>query len=154
MTQGNSRALAAIFWAGLVCGCMDITAAFVTWWPKGITPMRILRGISAGLLGISKARAGGWKTAALGLGLHFFIAFTWATVFYVASRKIEFMTRQAIATGVLYGVMVYLVMYWVVKPLSLVPPSTFSWSATIVAVLTHIVCVGLPISLVVKKVAG
>ena len=46
-----TRALPAIFWAGLAAGVMDITAAFVTWWPQGVTPARILKGIAGGLLG-------------------------------------------------------------------------------------------------------
>jgi len=145
-----SRAFRAIFWAGLLCGVMDITAAFVTWAPKGITPARILRGISTGLLG-PRALQGGWKTAALGLACHFFVAFSAATVFYLASRKITFMTRHFIAAGVLYGVAVYLVMYWVVMPLSLVRRGPFSWTNTIIAIITHMVCVGSPISFVMHR---
>ena len=60
------------------------------------------------------------------------------------------MTRRPFLSGALYGIAVYLVMYWIVKPLSYVRPMPFSWSATAVAVITHIVCVGLPISLVVR----
>ncbi|HLW99145.1 MAG TPA: hypothetical protein VKR82_10895 [Candidatus Acidoferrales bacterium] len=153
MAHTESRAGAAIFWAGLVCGCMDITAAFVTWGIKGVSPARILRGIASGLLG-AKALKGGWDIAALGLACHFFIAFCAATVFYLASRRIEFMTRRAIVAGVIYGVIVYVVMYWMVKPLSLVAPRPFSWTETVVAIVTHIVCVGLPISLIVKRVAA
>jgi hypothetical protein len=40
--------------------------------------------------------------AVLGLALHFLIAFSAATVFYVASRKIAFMTLQPVLSGVLY----------------------------------------------------
>jgi hypothetical protein len=130
---------------------MDITAAFVTWGIKGISPARILRGIASGLMGV-KALKGGWDIAVLGLACHFFIAYTAATVFYVVSRRIEFMTRRAVTAGVIYGVIVYAVMYWGVKPLSLVAARPFSWREHVVAILTHIVCVGLPISLVVKMV--
>jgi hypothetical protein len=49
-----------------------------------------------------------------------------------------------------YGVLVYLVMYWVVMPLSNYHRRPFSLSVTIVAILTHMVCVGLPISLAVR----
>ena len=150
MRLPKSRAASAIFWAGLIAGAMDITAAFVTWAPQGVSPIRILQGIASGLLG-AYSFAGGWKTAALGLVCHFFIAFSAATVFYVASRKIIFMTRRPVASGILYGVAVYFVMYWIVLPLSSFHKGPFSWSATVIAIITHMVCVGTPISLVINR---
>jgi len=150
--SAQPRALPVIVRAGLLCGVLDITAAFVTWAPKGVMPADILHGIASALIG-PQSFQGGWPTAALGLALHFFIAFSAATVFYLASRKLLFMTRQPVLSGVLYGVVVYLVMYWVVVPLSRYHPHPFSISVTAIAILTHMVCVGLPISLVVRSYA-
>jgi uncharacterized membrane protein YagU involved in acid resistance len=87
----------------------------------------------------------------LGAALHFLIAFSAAGVFYGASRKLIFLRRRPVLSGVLYGIVVYFFMYWVVMPLSAYHKSPFSISATIIAVVTHIVCVGLPISLVVRR---
>jgi len=145
----SSRPFAAILAAGLLAGAMDITAAFITWAPRGISPGRILRGIASGLLGPS-AFSGGAATAALGLALHFFIALSAAAVFYFASRKIAFMTEHPICAGVLYGVCVYLVMYWVVMPLSRFHPRQ-TVTGTAIAIVTHMVCVGLPISMMVRR---
>ncbi len=151
MTQSTkSRALVAIFWAGLVAGTMDITAAFVTLWPQGISPFRILKGIAAGLLG-PEAYAGGRFADALGLACHFFIAYSAATVFYLASRRISLMTRRPILSGALYGVCVYVVMYWIVVPLSRLHRWPRSIKAALIAIVIHIVCVGLPISLIVRR---
>lgn len=144
------RTFSAICWAGLTCGVLDITAAFVTWAPKGVTPTRILQGIASGVLG-PRSFSGGKETAAIGLGFHFLIAFSAATVFYMASRKLLWMTQQPILAGVLYGVAVYLVMYWIVMPLSNFRKGPFSWSATVIAIITHVICVGLPISLVIRR---
>ena len=144
----KSQPFPAIFCAGLTCGILDISAAFITWGIKGVQPIRILQSVASGLLGV-KAFSGGWETAALGGVCHFLIAFSAATVFYAASRKIRLMTRLPILSGVLYGVAVYLVMYWIVMPLSLVHRGPFSLTATVIAILTHMVCVGLPISLIV-----
>jgi hypothetical protein len=91
----SPRAFPAILYAGLTCGVMDITAAFITWRIKGVHPARVLRGIAAGLLG-PKSFQGGLRTAALGLAIHFFIAFSAATVFYFDSRKISFLLLQPI----------------------------------------------------------
>jgi hypothetical protein len=147
----NSRAFAAIFSAGLLCGVMDISAAFITWWPKGIKPPRLLQGVAAGWLG-PKSFDGGMPTAALGLAFHFLIALTAATVFYVASRYVSFMIDRPLISGVLYGIAVYLVMYWVVMPLSNFH-RTQTVTSSIVAIITHIVCVGLPISLVIHRLS-
>jgi len=128
---------------------MDITAAFITWWPKGVKPPRLLQGVAAGWLGPSSFN-GGMATAALGLAFHFLIAFTAAFVFYVASRRLAFMIQQPVVSGVLYGIMVYLVMYRVV-----IPFSNFHRAQTVtssmVAIITHVICVGLPISLVIHR---
>ena len=145
----NSRAFAAIISAGLLCGVMDITAAFITWWPKGGKPPRLLQGVAAGWLGPNSLN-GGMATAALGLAFHFLIAFTAAGVFYVASRRLAFMIQQPVVSGVLYGLAVYLVMYWVVMPLSNFH-GTKTVTSSIVAIITHIICVGLPISLVIHR---
>jgi hypothetical protein len=153
-TAGETRAFKTIVYAGLTCGVMDISAAFITWYPKGISPERVLQGVASGWVGRDAALSGGAQMAAVGLATHFFIAFTWATIFYIASRKVAFLTQKAVISGITYGVFVYGVMYWIVRPLSNVPHGgAFSWFNTIIAVLTHMVCVGLPIALVTARIA-
>ncbi len=149
MREWRPSAGRAIVLAGLVAGVLDITAAFVTWAPKGVSPVRILQGIASGLLGPSSF-SGGAKTALLGLVLHFVIAFSAASVFYIASRRLPTLTQRPFLWGPLYGVAVYTVMYWVVMPLSRFHRGAFSLTNTVIAILTHIVCVGLPIALVVR----
>jgi uncharacterized membrane protein YagU involved in acid resistance len=130
---------------------MDISAAILTWKIKAnVPPIRVLQSVASGWMG-KDAFAGGAKTAALGLAFHFLIAFTAAVVFYLASKKIRFLLNSVWAAGVLYGVAVYGFMYWVVMPLSNVRRGSFSWEVTITAIITHIVCVGLPIALSVRK---
>jgi hypothetical protein len=146
----ESHSFPAIFLAGLLAGCLDITAAFITWQIQGFGPSIIMKGIASGLLGPT-AFDGGWQIAMLGLACHFFIAFSAATVFYVASRSIKFMTSRPVVSGIFYGMAVYVVMYWIVVPLSRVERSPVTFWGTVVAILTHIVCVGIPISLVVRR---
>ncbi len=78
----------AVLSAGFTCGVLDITAALVVYGYLGVKPMRLLQGIASGLLG-PKAFDGGLATALLGLLCHFFIAFSAATVYFVASRAIR-----------------------------------------------------------------
>ena len=149
MGQGNSAV--GILWAGLIAGVMDITAAILTWRIKAsVPPIRGLQSVASGWMGKDAFR-GGWPAAILGLAFHFLIAFTAATVFYLASRKIGFLLNSVYAAGALYGVAVYGFMYWVVMPLSNVRRGAFSWEVTITAIITHIVCVGLPIALTMRK---
>jgi hypothetical protein len=109
-TSTSSNAFLAIFWGGLACGVFDITQACIGYGIQNhLAPPRIFQSVASGLLG-PKAFQGGAKTAALGLALHFFIAFCWAAGFYVASRQIAFLTTSPVIAGLLYGEFVWLVM--------------------------------------------
>ena len=146
-----SRALPAIFAAGLLCGVMDISAAFLlTWFPAHYPPKRLLQGIASGLLG-SASFQHGWATAALGLAFHFLIAFTAATVFYAASRRLPSLIDHPWLAGVGYALVVYGFMYWFVMPLSRLHRRPVTLSGSMTAIITHIICVGLPISLTVHR---
>jgi hypothetical protein len=149
-TSEKSRALPAIGWATLIAGVLDISSAFLLSYPKGVGPIRVLQGVAAGLLGRESAINGGLATAGLGLAIHFFIAFVVSTVFYVASRKLIFLTQHAVISGLLYGVIVYGFMYWVVMPLAY-PVVHPSLSRDLTAVCVHMFLIGLPIALIVRR---
>jgi hypothetical protein len=136
--------------AGLVAGVLDITSAFVLAYPKGVGPIRVLQGVAAGLLGRESALGGGLATAGLGLVIHFFIAFVAASVFYLASLKMTWLTRYAVIAGFLYGVAIYTVMYWIVIPLAF-PTSHHSLSRDLTAIGVHMFLIGLPIALIVRR---
>jgi phosphoglycerol transferase MdoB-like AlkP superfamily enzyme len=144
------RAVAATVTAGLIAGILDIIAAFLVYGRFGAQPERILQGIASGILG-SSAFDGGSKTAVLGLALHFLIALGAAVVFYVASRKLKFLTRHAFISGLLFGIAVYFFMQNVVLPLSAYHRGGFSASLMFIGVVIHIFCVGLPISLTIRR---
>jgi hypothetical protein len=143
------RALPTIALAGLIAGILDIISAFVIAEIKGTGSIRMLQGIASGLLG-QRSFEGGMTTAGLGLAIHFLIAFTAATVFYAASRKFSSLTQHAVVSGLLYGIAVYIFMYWIVVPL-VFPNARHSISRDVTAVIIHIVLIGLPIALVVRR---
>lgn len=142
----------AIFWGGLIAGVLDITSAFVAWGLRGVKPGIILRGIASGLLGPT-AYTGGLAIAALGCALHFLIAFSAATVFYLASRKLKFMTRRAVLCGLIYGELVYFFMYYVVLPLSAFHKGAFTIETLLTGPIGHPLLIGLPIALSVRRFA-
>jgi hypothetical protein len=150
LSSHKSHAFRAIAGAGLVAGVLDISSAFILSYPKGVGPIRVLQGVAAGLVGREPAIKGGLATAGFGLAIHFCIAFVVATVFYGASRKLVFLTRHAVISGLLYGVVVYGFMYWVVMPLAypVVHPSV---SRDVTAVCVHMFLIGLPIALIVSR---
>jgi hypothetical protein len=147
--MNNFRALRAIITASLVVGVLDILSAFVIWWQRGVALQRGLQGIAAGLLG-AKSYDGGMVTAGLGLALHFFVALVVVSIFYMASRKIPFLTKQPFVSGVFYGIGVYLVMYWIVLPTVF---STFRHrpSNELLELAIHICLIGLPTAFIVRR---
>ena len=150
LPRHTTRPGAAIGWAGFVCGTLDITAAFGVYGFFGARPIPILHGIAAGLLG-PRAHQGGMATAALGLACHYFIAFSAAAVYYVASRWLPSLVEHALVCGALYGVAVYFFMNRIVVPFSAARRSAFSWEMMFLGVAIHIFCVGLPIALLVRR---
>jgi hypothetical protein len=94
---------------------------------------------------------GGFPTALLGLFCHFFIAFSAATVYLAASSWIPFLLEHAVVSGAFYGIAVYFFMNRVVVPLSGAIQYPFSLQMMVIGVVIHIVCVGLPIGLVVRR---
>ena len=137
--------------AGLVAGALDIAAAcIVSWIRAGVTPVRVLQSVAAGVYG-SSSFSGGTKTAILGLIFHFIIATTAAAVYYLASRRLKFLIDQPIISGLLYGVVVYLFMNFVVLPLSNVAKRPVPLSGRIIGMVIIILFVGLPIAAIVRK---
>jgi hypothetical protein len=141
-------AVEILFLAGAIAGCIDLAAATTFSALRRILPKRLLQAIASALIG-SKAFERRWA-AAVGLGIHFAIAFTVATIYVSASRYLPVLVAYPVASGLLYGVGVHLVMTFIVLPLtSLKRP--FSMVFFVVQLVIHAVCVGLPIALVTRR---
>jgi hypothetical protein len=144
---GKRNALLAIALGGGIAGALDLTQACV------LFGRRVPFVIAAGLLG-RQAFHGGIGTYALGVLLHFFIAFSAAAIYYAASRKLIFMTEHPLVCGLFYGVAVELVMSYIVLPLSALHASgPYKLHDVILGLVVHMVVVGLPISYSVRRFA-
>ncbi len=140
----------AIAYGGLTVGVLDALDAIVFFGLRnGIGPVRIFKGIAGGLLGREAALAGGWPTALLGVALHFTIATTIVAVFYLLSRRFQFLTRRPLVWGPVYGVAVYLTMNLVVLPFSALHGTGLPQAVPVLlnGLLIHIVGVGTPSAL-------
>jgi uncharacterized membrane protein YagU involved in acid resistance len=144
-------ALSAILIGGAIAGTLDITYAIGFSALRGVSPIRILQSVASGLLG-APAFQGGLSTAALGLALHFCIAFSAAAIFYLASKAIPSFTRHPVVSGLFYGFLIYAVMNLVVLPLSAYPRKvSFPLLVLVTGLFVHMFFIGLPISLAVRR---
>ena len=150
-STGRLQAIAA---GGLAVAVLDAVDALVAYkLAYGMSPLAIYQFVASGLLG-QGAYAGGVPAALLGLLVHFLIAFTAAAVFVLASERLPRLRREAVAWGLGYGLVVFLVMGFVVIPLSRIPPSTPTLALLLNGVIGHALLVGLPIALAARCYLG
>ncbi|WP_269715062.1 hypothetical protein [Caulobacter sp. NIBR2454] len=149
-----SGPLTAMIVGGLAAGTFDIIAACLSWAPRGVTPVQILKSIAAGLLG-KGAFAGGAGVAALGLFLHFAIAMAAAGVFVlVATRVLPQLLERPFVWGPLFGLAMFGVMNAVVLPLSANPPQRATEPFhVLLGLFVHALAFGLPIGLAAWRFA-
>jgi hypothetical protein len=143
----------AIFIGTLIVGTLDALDAIVVFGLRsGATPARVFRGIAGGVLG-SAAGSGGTPAVLLGVALHYTVALGIVTTYVLASRMLPVLNRRPFLYGPLYGVVAYLVMNFVVIPLSAIGAfPRFDPFGTTNGVLIHILGVGLPTALVAARI--
>ncbi len=156
MPQQNRTATTAILQAGLLAGSLDIITALVQYYCiTGKNPIKVLNFIASGILGKDALSKGAftneWWLPVLGLLLHFVIAFIFTLLFFWIYPKIKSLSKNNIITGLVYGIIVWLIMNLIILPLSLVPKLPFDiWKAA-QGMLILMLMVGLPISLVISN---
>jgi len=132
----------------LIAGVLDLAYAFIAFKRP---PIWILQSIASGLLGAG-AFKGGLGAAALGVVCHFVVATGAAALYYAASRKIALLVERPVFCGLLYGIAIYLFMNFVVLPLSAFPfKLSYPLRALIPGLLCHMLLIGLPIALAVRR---
>lgn len=140
----------AIVVATAVAGTLDILSAFVFAGIGGVSPTNVLRYVASGPLGDGAFRGGGWP--AVGLLVQFGIMALMAAAYMIAAKRVPALLRHPISTGLAYGVLLWLVMYWLVKPLrwpdASLPHTLFD---IVNALFSHCVLVGLPIALIARR---
>ena len=95
---------------------------------------------------------GGILTALLGLFFHYVVAFAVAAVFFLSADRIPLLRRYAIPASLIYGVGVFIVMNMIVLPLSAAPPlPPPTMSQLIAAISDHILVVGLPLGILMRR---
>lgn len=138
----------AILMAGLVAGTLDILSAIIanSLWAGAFMPIRLLQGVASGAFGRA-AFEGGTTMAIAGLLFHYFIAFTWVLIYFLLFPYIPFMRKHKILSGLLYGIIVWVIMNRVVIPLSQIRMGPFRWDRALINMAILMVMIGLPASL-------
>lgn len=150
----QARAFDTVLLGGGAAGVLDILDAFVITSLNGGSPTRVLHAIASGVLGRA-AYEGGLPAAALGLGLHFLIACTAATVYLLASRRLSALLHRPLPCGIAFGLAVWAVMYLVVLPITFGRPFTIpAWPQLTNQLAIHAFGVGLPIALFARHSAS
>jgi ABC-type transport system involved in multi-copper enzyme maturation permease subunit len=145
-TEQLQRGFQIILLGGLVAGVLDATNGVIAYYLAfGMNPVQVLQYIASGAFGAASFKEG-ILMAGAGLIFHFFIAFTVAAVFYIAAKFIPRLKEYFVLSGLGYGAAVYMVMNYLVLPLSSVAPSAFSLPLFLNGVFGHALLVGLPIS--------
>jgi hypothetical protein len=114
MSETGRNAASAILLGGLVASTIDVGAAMLI---TGKDAPYILHTIAGGLLARG-AFAGGTATAVLGLLLQWAMGLIIAAVFVLASRRLPVLARRWVLAGLAYGGAIFVVMNYVVVPLS------------------------------------
>jgi len=143
----NGRSLAKpILVATLVCGTLDILwATLISLW-RGREPAAMLRFVASGPF--PSATDLGAAGSALGLGVHYALMAIMVALFVVVARSRPTLVDRPWLSGLVYGLVTYVVMNLIVVPLRFPaawPPSTLSITTQL---FSHIVLVGWPIAFI------
>jgi hypothetical protein len=141
----------AILLGTLAVGVLDGIDAVVFSAFRGVSPMRLFQAIAFSLLGRDTYGAG-LSSALLGLAIHFCVAFGIVSVYVVVSRWIRALREYPFVFGPLYGIAAWLVMNFVVLPLTLIGHPRLAWPSVINGILIHMFGVGLPAALAAAKI--
>ena len=135
--------------ATAIAGTLDILAAIISTLIAGKAPIHMLQSVASGPLGAVALTSPAY--AAAGLLVHFAIMACIVTAYMLVARQSRLLLDRPILAGTLYGILLWLVMYWVVLPLRFSAPHPSQLAAIAQQLFCHIVLVGIPIGLVASR---
>ncbi len=147
MSNIYERPTSSILLAWLLAGTIDALAAMIIY---QVAPMPMFRFIASGAFGAA-ALTGGLGMALAGLAFHYLIALVWTILFYLLYPRIRIMRMNRMATGAVYGVLIWMVMNLLVLPASSVRQADFTLRSVTLGAVILVFAVGMPIALVIGK---
>lgn len=151
----NKLAAIKIAWISLIAGSFAAVTEMIFVLPiqyrMGRTPVVIFQSIASGALG-GRAFEEGTFAVLIGVGVHTLISLVSAAVFAVAALRWIWLRRHVVLSGCIFGILAFLVMSFIVMPLSAIGlslPRTPVLFATSVSI--HMFAFGLPIAAVCAR---
>jgi len=141
VNQPRSIAWLQVFLGGLVVATGDIifaTTLWFSWTQSGL--IRVFQTIAVGVLG-QASYEGGVAAALLGAGLHLFMVTLFVLAYTLVGRHVPALLVKPLVYGVPYGVLMYVIMNFVVMPLSRVgrTPSFEHVDWIVASIVAHMV---------------
>jgi len=146
----------AVLLTTLVAGTLDIIAAHVDQTIRnGAFPAKMFYAIAGGAIGLERAFSNGWPVILLGIFIHYFISFSFTLFFFLVYPFIKRVSPNKFLNGLIYALFVWVMMTFIVLPLTALPNRPFVFSMdTVVGILVLTAVFGLPISLMADRYYG
>ncbi|MCJ8209910.1 hypothetical protein MUY27_09330 [Mucilaginibacter sp. RS28] len=134
----------------LLAGTMDALAAII--FSRSASPEMIFRFIASGVFGTA-AFTGGKSMVALGVLFHYLIAYIYTATGFILYPNIRRVFRNKLLIAFLYGFCIWVIMNYVVLPLSNTPKShkPLTLYSLAVGLGALVFCIGLPIAVMAGK---
>lgn len=146
MQPKSKNLFLTILWAGLFVGYLDITSAIINFmFNSNKSPTLIFNYIASAAFGKERAYAES-SMVALGVLFHFIVAYSFTVFFFLVYPHINFLSKNRLVTGILYGCFIWCVMNLLVVPnthINKYPPLV---PKTLIQVGILIVAIGIPLS--------
>ena len=131
---------------GFLTGTLDALAAII--WAYKVPPAAIFDYIASGVFG-KAAYTGGVPMLLWGILFHYIIAFAFTTVFYLGYPVAYKISQNKYVTGLIYGMVTWIIMNLFVVPLSKIgfKPFLHVWPV-IIGIGILVLCIGMPVAII------
>jgi hypothetical protein len=146
--SGGWSGLLTILIAGGGAGAIDFIYVTTETVLAGGGALRPWKGVAAALFGVSAVVGGGEAIGLIGIALHFLITIVAAAIYFAAAMRVRSLIRHPWPAGVAFGILFLLAMNYLILPLSVMGHPLYVGSKGIFdAMISHVLLIGLPISL-------
>jgi len=135
-----------IVFTGFLTGTLDGLAAII--WAHKVPPAVIFDYIASGVFG-KAAYTGGVPMLLWGILFHYTIAFAFTAFFYLVYPQVYKISQNKYVTGLIYGMITWIIMNLFVVPLSKIgfKPFLQVWPV-IIGLGILILCIGMPVAVI------
>jgi hypothetical protein len=136
--------------AALLVGTLDALGATINYLVSGRKDAgKLFQYIASAVFG-ANAYTGGTAMIILGVLFHYIVASLFTLCFFLLYPRMKLLSVNRFVTGILYGIFIWLVMTFLVVPLTRIPAKTVYLKPAIIGASILIVAIGIPLSYIAK----